>query len=238
MTDTNNMKHTITVISDTHTQHKLLDLPGGDTLIFAGDLMNNGHSVYEVHDFLRWFMSQDYDNLIFIAGNHEKRFEDNPEDTAEILKEYEDLVTYLQDNSCIISNEEGESFNIYGSPWQPEFYNWAFNLPKDGAELTAKWEAIPDNTDILVTHGPPYGILDTSGHPYNETGLGCAILRKRVDLIKPKIHIFGHIHGSYGHEKINGTHFINASVLNEQYKQTNKPITFEWDIENNNIHII
>jgi len=232
------MKHRITAISDTHTRHKLLDLPGGDTLIFGGDLMNSGYSVYEIHDFLRWFMCQDYDNLVFIAGNHDRRFEINAEDTAEILKEYEDLVTYLQDKTCVISNEEGESFNIYGSPWQPEFYNWAFNLPKGGKELVAKWDAIPTDTEILVTHGPPQGILDISGPPYNEGDLGCAILRERVDLIKPKIHIFGHIHGSYGYKLVNGTHFINASVLNEKYEHTNMPLTFDWDSITNELEFI
>jgi Icc-related predicted phosphoesterase len=102
----------------------------------------------------------------------------------------------------------------------------------------SKWEAIPSDTHILVTHCPPSGILDTSGYPHNKPRLGCSLLRERVDLIKPKIHVFGHIHGSAGYLFHNGTHFFNASILNEEYQYTNKPITFDWDKETNTIDFI
>jgi Icc-related predicted phosphoesterase len=103
---------------------------------------------------------------------------------------------------------------------------------QDGEELKAKWNAIPDNTDILVTHGPPFEYLDIpgGGRPIR---VGCEMLRERVDIVRPKIHVFGHIHGSYGHYYNGHTHFFNASVLDERYLYTHSPFNFEWnDITN------
>jgi predicted phosphodiesterase len=236
------MKKRITLISDTHTRHGLidpkLDLPGGDLLLHAGDIMNSGYSKRDIDDFCWWFNSlEHYDTKVFIAGNHDRMFENDPERAREGYSPFKDI-TYLQDESLDLWDEEDQQTVIYGTPWQPEFYSWAFNLPKGGPGLMSKWEAIPNDTDILITHGPPQGILDISGPPYNEGNLGCALLRERVDLIKPKIHIFGHIHGSYGYKLVNGTHFINASVLNEKYEHTNMPLTFDWDSETNTIEFI
>ena len=226
----------ITLISDTHTMHNELsydpkDLPGGDLLIHAGDIMNSGFKKQEIHDFCKWFEAQDYTHKIFIAGNHDRAFEDHPLESNTIVNNYD--VTYLQDDEDII-----DGVKIYGTPWQPWFYDWAFNLPKGGPGLYSKWEAIPKDTDILITHGPPQDHLDVSGPPHNEPHLGCALLRVKVDEQPPKIHVFGHIHGGYGYKFSNGTHFFNASILNERYKYTNEPVTFDWDPETNIIKFI
>lgn len=227
----------ITLISDTHTMHGLIkpaiDLPGGDLLLHAGDIMNSGYNKNDIKDFCHWYNSlEHYDHKVFIAGNHDRTFEDFPDDAREIYSSYK-WINYLQDEWL-----EVDGVKIYGTPWQPWFYDWAFNLPKGGPGLMSKWEAIPEDTDILITHGPPQEILDVSGPPYNEPLLGCALLRERVDVVKPKIHVFGHIHGSYGYKFQNGTHFFNASILNEEYKYTNKPVTFDWDPETNEITFI
>jgi len=237
----------ISILSDTHTKHGLIDpsdLPGGDLLIHAGDVMNSGYDKNNIKDFCHWFNSlEQYEDKIFISGNHDRLFEDNPENAREIYSSYK-WIEYLQDESITFyfdghnGDSPEENIHIYGAPYTPYFHNWAFNLPKGGVELASKWAAIPKNTDILITHGPPQGILDVSGSPYNEPDLGCALLRKRVDLIKPKMHIFGHIHGSYGYKFLNGTHFFNASILNEKYQYTNKPMTFDWDKETNAIEFI
>lgn len=232
----------ITLISDTHARHGLInpkvDLPGGDLLIHAGDIMNSGYNKKDIKDFCHWYNSlEHYDQKIFIAGNHDRTFEDHPEDAREIYSSYK-WITYLQDERLDLWDEYDQHAVIYGTPWQPEFYSWAFNLPAGGLELISKWEAIPAETDILITHGPPQEILDASGPPYNEPLLGCALLRERVDVIKPKIHVFGHIHGSYGYKFQNGTHFFNASILNEEYNYTNKPVTFDWDPETNEVTFI
>ena len=149
-----------------------------------------------------------------------------------MVKDHEKL-TYLQDDFV-----EVDGVKIYGSPWQPWFFDYAFNLPRDGEEIYEKWQKIPEDTDILVTHGPPQGILDISGDPYNISDLGCMFLKKRVAEIKPKIHVFGHIHGSYGYKYENGTHFFNASVLDEKRYYTNKPFTFDWDAKTNEIKFV
>ena len=223
----------ITFISDTHTQHNELNgqLPGGDLLIHSGDIMNSGYYKHDISDFCNWFEVQDYKHKIFIAGNHDRMFENNPLESNTIVNNYD--VTYLQDDGDNI-----DGVKLYGTPWQPEFCDWAFNLPKGGDELMSKWEAIPKDTDILITHGPPQDHLDVSGAPHNLPHLGCALLRVKVDKQPPKIHVFGHIHGSYGYKFHNGTHFINASVLNELYKQVNKPITVDWNPETNELNFI
>jgi hypothetical protein len=229
----------ITLISDTHTKHWELDgqLPGGDLLIHAGDIMNSGRNVNDISDFCKWFNGlEQYDHKVFIAGNHDRMFEDYPEKAMEIVNSYK-WIDYLQDDWIQVGNDTS-MVKLYGSPWQPEFYSWAFNLPKGGPGLMSKWEAIPMDTDILITHGPPQDHLDVSGPPYNEPHLGCALLREKVDSQPPKIHLFGHIHGSYGYKFHNGTHFFNASILNERYDYVNKPVTFDWNPETNEIEFI
>ena len=229
----------ITFISDTHTKHTKLNgqLPGGDLLIHSGDIMNSGRNSNDISDFCKWFDGIDnYDHKIFIAGNHDRMFEDTPRKAMEIVNSYKSI-DYLQDDWIEVGNDESMA-KIYGSPWQPWFYDWAFNLPKGGWELEQKWNQIPKDTDILITHGPPQDHLDVSGPPYNEPHLGCAPLRVKVDEQPPKIHVFGHIHGGYGYKFHNGTHFINASVLDERYEQVNNPLTVDWNTETNELIFI
>jgi Icc-related predicted phosphoesterase len=215
----------ITLISDTHNKHKLItqDLPGGDLLIHAGDISSMGYE-HEIREFCKWYNSLDnYTNKVFIAGNHDWGFQINTEKVKEILDFYENI-TYLEDNEVLVGEE---LVSVYGSPWQPEFYNWAFNLPRNGYELKEKWGNIPSNTDILITHGPAYGYVDkVIGRVEN---LGCELLTERIKEIKPKIHVCGHIHSGYGYTFDGDTHYINASVLNESYIYYNKPLTIDWN---------
>jgi len=226
----------ITFISDTHTRQGLIpmeDLPGGDLLIHAGDIMNSGYNRNDIWDFLHWYdLIPGYDKKVFIAGNHDRMFENHPEDVKEWLSKFPNIV-YLQDESYEIYDlETDKSIKIYGSPWQPEFYSWAFNLPKNGIEIAGKWEGIPDDTDILITHGPSWGAVDTvAGRPWDN--LGCELLSERIQRFRPKIHVCGHIHSGYGIETIDNIHYINASVLDERYEYTQKPWNVEWDPESN-----
>ncbi|MCY7348663.1 MAG: hypothetical protein LH614_20935, partial [Pyrinomonadaceae bacterium] len=130
-------------------------------------------------------------------------------------------IHYLQDSFVEIEN-----LKIYGSPWQPRFFDWAFNLMR-GAELARKWKLIPDKVDILITHGPPFGILDEVPRQYFIENTGCEELRKRVEEVRPKLHIFGHIHCGYGETEKFGVKFINAANCDESYAPVNAPITFE-----------
>jgi Icc-related predicted phosphoesterase len=226
----------ITFISDTHTRQGQIpysDLPGGDLLIHAGDIMNSGYNKNDIFDFLHWYDSiPGYDKKVFIAGNHDRMFENDPEEVKEILKQYPNII-YLQDESYEIYDlETDKSIKLYGSPWQPEFYSWAFNLQRNSLQLSGKWEAIPDDTDILITHGPAWGSVDTvAGRPWDN--LGCELLAERIQRFRPKIHVCGHIHSGYGIETIDNIHYINASVLDERYEYTQKPWNVEWDPESN-----
>jgi Icc-related predicted phosphoesterase len=230
----------ITFISDTHTRHDEItqDLPGGDILIHAGDIMNSGYNEGDISSFCTWFNGiKGYDKKIFIAGNHDRLFENDPEYVKNHLKDYPNII-YLQDESYgIYDLETDKTLNIYGSPWQPEFYSWAFNLPKNGIEIAGKWEAIPDNTDILITHGPSWGAVDTvTRRPWDN--LGCELLAERIQTFRPKIHVCGHIHSGYGIETIDNIHYINASVLDEAYEYTQKPWNVEWDPETNELTVL
>lgn len=224
----------ITFISDTHTKHDQVTsiLPGGDVLIHAGDMSSMGYEK-EITNFLKWFNALDnYTHKVFIAGNHDWGFQESPDMCRELLKLYPN-VTYLQDNTKVIGEDHETAVKIYGSPWQPEFYDWAFNLPRMGSELEEKWKNIPDDTDILITHGPPWGHLDTiKGH---SVPLGCEMMAERIKSLKPKIHVFGHIHTGYGYKFDGSTHFFNAAILDERYQFTQKPFTVEWDKETNKI---
>lgn len=199
-------------ISDTHGQHFGLKVPKGDVLIHTGDLTSFGEEE-EVLDFLDWFSSLPHKHKIFIAGNHDGYFERNDSD----------FIKNKIPQNCIYLNDSGisiEGIKIWGSPIQPAFFNWFFNRER-GKEIKYHWDLIPDDTDILITHGPPFGILDLVS---NKTSVGCEELLKRVEVVKPMIHAFGHIHESYGVKHNKHTTFINASVLNMQYRLINNPI--------------
>ncbi len=124
---------------------------------------------------------------------------------------------------------------VKGTRSKNHFYDWAFNLPRQGEDLREKWFWIPKDTDILVTHGPPFGHCDEA--PYGGH-VGCELLRERVDEFPPKIHVFGHIHAGYGYKFYNGTHFFNASVLGERYNYDNKPMTVDWNPITNELEFI
>jgi Icc-related predicted phosphoesterase len=202
-------------ISDTHCRHHSIKLPKGDVLIHSGDISYKGKKS-EVEDFIKWFSGLNFKYKIFIAGNHDFYFEKEP--ANEILKIIPDNIIYLKDSGTVI-----EGINIWGSPYTPWFFNWAFN-ERRGALISRHWDLIPNDTDILITHGPVFGILDVV---VNEQNVGCKDLLEKVQGLKPKVHICGHIHEAYGTVKRAGTRFINASQLNEAYELVNKPIVFD-----------
>jgi Icc-related predicted phosphoesterase len=216
------MKREITFISDTHGKHYELnkDLPGGWMIIHCGDISNRG-LMSEINDFTNWFGKLPYEHKIFIAGNHDFGFEDvrHHNDPAPIIP---DGVIYLEDEMVEI-----DGIKIYGSPWQPRFYDWAFNVNR-GEEIAKKWAMIPGNADIVVTHGPVFGVLDDT---IQGQRVGCEDLYMRIMDVKPKIHACGHIHYGYGVKDYDGVTFVNASSLGERYTYINKPIVLDYDQE-------
>lgn len=211
-------------ISDTHGRHKNIEsLPDGDVLISAGDF-TRGESRTDIRRFAAWMEKQPHKYKIIIAGNHERLFENRPDIAMAQLSYYPEVI-YLQDTAI-----ELDGVKFYGSPWQPEFFNWAFNLPR-GQKLREKWEEIPKDTDVLITHGPPKNILDEAP-AYNRPGeffnCGCEELRDIVlNELDLKCHVFGHIHAGYGKHIEGGTTFINAAICDEDYRASNEPIIFD-----------
>lgn len=201
----------IVCISDTHGQHAKVSVPDGDLLIHAGDFMAFGAKPKEIIQFNQWLGTLPHQHKIVIAGNHDVMFERHSATARELLNN----AIYLENSGTEIAG-----LKIWGSPVQPEFNNWAFNVAR-GAAIRRYWEMIPPDTDILVTHGPPFGMLDQS-NPSSDH-LGCEELALVVEKIKPRLHIFGHIHGGHGDETHNGTRFINASVVNEEYWPVYEP---------------
>ena len=202
-------------IADTHYQHRNVKLPKGDVLLHAGDVSYKGEKA-EVLDFLKWFSDLNFTYKIFIAGNHDFYFEKAV--ASEIISLIPENVIYLNDSGVTIGG-----ITIWGSPVTPWFFNWAFNRQR-GAAIQKHWKLIPENTDILITHGPPFGICDTV---INGRHAGCKDLLKRVQEVKPKVHLCGHIHEGYGVAEKAGVRFLNASLMNEAYELVNKPMVFE-----------
>lgn len=221
----------IVLISDLHGKHddltKLLP-PTADMIICAGDISMFGN-MNTINSFIYWFSNLDqYKYKIFIAGNHDRYFEDHHYLALTMIPEN---VIYLENSGVTING-----VYIYGSPIQPTFFNWAFNVDR-GEPIKKYWDMIPDHTDILVTHGPPYGVLDASrfnqdsgtvGDAVNHAG--CEELSKAVfDRVKPSLHLFGHIHPGYGKIKKEEIWFVNASNVDEKYMIANKPILINID---------
>jgi Icc-related predicted phosphoesterase len=227
----------ITFISDTHSKHKQItnDLIGGDLIIHSGDITSVGKE-HEIYNFCKWFSKLDnYKHKVFIPGNHDLLFENLPNVANDILKKFTNI-TMLKDSFTII-----DDVKIYGSPWQPEFNDWAFNLPKNGDKLEKAWSYIPTDTDILITHGPSFGTLDRIAGEY--LNLGCEKLTERLQIIQTKLHCCGHIHSARGYmsrsyDSGNYTHHFNACVLNEEYNYYYKPMTIDWDKETNDVIFI
>jgi Icc-related predicted phosphoesterase len=207
----------VVCISDTHGQHKKLALPEGDLLIHAGDATMSG-TIPEVASFFKWFEAQPHEHKVFVAGNHDWLFE---KDNARARSMVPANVHYLEDSEILLKHGQ-DTYYVWGSPVQPEFGNWAFN--RNQAEIVNHWDLIPDRTDILITHGPPLGILD---HNFFGSRCGCWDLRRAVWRTNPKLHVFGHIHESYGEWDEGGVHFVNASQLDGVYSHANKPIVVD-----------
>jgi len=202
----------IILISDTHSQHHRLVLPPGDMIIHAGDFSKRGRTE-EVEDFFSWFGQLPYQYRICIAGNHDFMAENFPEAFQQLVP---DTVIYLNDSGVVV-----EGIRFWGSPITPWFFDWAFNRRR-GAEIRPHWALIPADTDVLITHGPPYSILDRVAR--DGSPVGCRDLLRTVQEIQPKIHVFGHIHEGYGEVIQGGVRYINASVLDENYALVNRPV--------------
>ena len=221
-------------ISDTHNLHydMTYTIPECELLIHAGDCMNTGN-VFELPNFLEWYNSLNQAKTkVLIAGNHDWAFYNYEDQVRAHLVDYDEII-YLQDQSVLV-----DDLKIYGSPWQPEFCNWAFNLPRNGTALKEKWAAIPNDTDIVVTHGPAKNILDLT--TYDHYNAGCERLYKRLKSLKPLVHVGGHIHEGYGIDQrsIRGVVCVNPSICTLRYNPINKPLVLDVDKKTRTVKVI
>jgi len=226
----------IVCISDTHGYHRSIPIPTCDILIHGGDFSNYGEPdmVADVSDYFSELLQSGKvkDGIICIAGNHELTFE--PDHYDKVWNQFQKSkqggkfdadearralknCTYLEDEAVTV-----QGIQIYGSPWTPEYFKWAFNAPR--SEIDSKWQNIPTDTDVLITHGPPLGRGDvTKGNR-----VGCVSLMREVQSrTNPRLHVFGHIHDGYGVSYDGTTMYVNASNVYDNYTRQNPSIVVD-----------
>jgi Icc-related predicted phosphoesterase len=196
----------LVIASDTHSLHRKISVPDGDVFIHCGDFSRKG-TVANVRTFGKWLAELPHQHKIVVAGNHDKALENEPDKAIPKLGK----VHYLEDTSLNI-----DGFTFYGSPWLPIWLSRNFQLEED--ERADKWDHIPEDVDILITHGPPELTLDRN---IWKQVCGDRLLRQRLTEISPAIHAFGHIHESSGSLRRGNTLYVNAAILNDLYKVTN-----------------
>ena len=243
------MKMRITHISDTHNKHNQLNglLPGGDLLIHSGDISSLGRQS-EVERFVKWFNGIDnYTNKVFIAGNHDMTFdreillrdklahfegkteydtecaEGKPKWLEELLGIHLRPNVFYLENSFVILDD----IKIWGSPITPSFgYGWAFNKDR-GYDINEIWNGIPNDTDIVITHGPIHSYCDRTDR--GGLNVGCEQLYHRLNEVKPQLHFSGHIHEAYGYRNTKWGYAFNGCNCDLSYLVNNKPMTFDYD---------
>lgn len=211
----------IVAVADTHLYHDALEVPAGDVFIHAGDLCQFG-SLEEMRIAAKWIRSLPHPLKIVIAGNHDFCFQRTPELARELMRG----TVYLQDEAY-----EHQGASVWGSPWQPEFFDWAFNLPR-GPRLAEKWAMIPTPLDILITHGPPHGIGDRISS--QKPRAGCEDLRARVAEVRPLLHLFGHIHEDGGAWEVDGTTFVNCTA----WEGDRAPTVVDIDVRARTVEVV
>ena len=202
-------------ISDLHGEWPFLK-GGADLLIIAGDLCAT-NTEKEYDDFWRWMLYQPHEYVVIIGGNHDNFLQENPDFFPNSGGQF----SYLCDSGCEING-----MKIWGSPWTKTFEGMnpkckAFTVDSD-EELAEKWEMIPYDTDILITHCPPWGILDKTRRGEH---VGSKSLFSIVYQINPKAIFYGHIHEcGLKFTTENDILFVNCSILNEYYDNRNSYI--------------
>lgn len=210
----------IIATSDLHGYHPNFS-KWGEVIVIAGDLTPMGTAI-DVAEFSNWILrlAHDYRAIVFVAGNHDWHFQETGPQLARFKARWAEAgnIFYLEDSGCEI-----DGVKFWGSPWTPMFFNWAFM--REDEDLKEYWDKIPDDTDVLVTHGPPFAILDQTRRGPNA---GSETLRQAVlGRVLPKVHIFGHIHEAYGETASLGdpsVHFINAAYCDLDYEPVQPPI--------------
>jgi Icc-related predicted phosphoesterase len=204
----------LVLLSDTHGQHRTLRVPDGDLLIHAGDFTLLNKSRDSVRDFNHWLLELPFSQKLVIPGNHDFKFAD---------PKWRDLISA----ATFLLNEgvDLDGIKIWGSPLTPS--NFSSFGAKNEADCDRIFSGIPAGTDLVITHGPPRGILDIAESVGGQQG--CALLLSAIRRVRPALHVFGHIHQSYGIASVNGTVFVNAALAGPRFQLIRKPIVIEYD---------
>lgn len=222
----------LVAISDIHSQSYDVNIPDGDILVIAGDLCAYGN-ISELIVLNDWLRTLPHKRKIITAGNNDKYIFDCPYDAKKILTHGE---LYLHEPFQF--EVDGKIFNGFASPYSKEFGNWYF-MHHDNSEGERLWSQVPDDTDLLVTHGPPYGLLDKLAPQYirrgEDSNVGSTTLLKAVKRVNPAIHIFGHIHSRQGVIRNGNTVFVNAALCNEQYRPENSVAVLDLNVKSGNL---
>jgi len=197
-------------ISDTHMEHEKLQLPMGDILIHSGDALNWGRKE-ELFQFSQWWKKQDFKFKVFVPGNHDWIFQKDETWAREMM---------IGTKVLIHEGCEIEGVKFFGTPFQPVFNDWAFNL--NDIDRAKKFEEIP-KVDVLISHAPPYATCDQL--PKGDHVGDKELVRSLPRL--PKVLLCGHIHNGYGTGKMLNTGVYNSAMCNERYELVNKPQVIE-----------
>jgi Icc-related predicted phosphoesterase len=204
----------IVIVSDTHEKHEELGELRGDVLIHCGDSgYGFGRAAGAVDRLDDWFGRQAFELILCIGGNHDFELQETVGVRDPVFRN----AHYLQDASV-----RYKGLTFYGTPWVPELIRWAYYLPP--SEMRDKWKLIPQGTDVLISHSPPRGVLDRNRRGKS---CGCPDLLRRVVEVSPRVHCFGHVHASAGTLELEGTTFVNASVIDSQYQIARRPFELE-----------
>lgn len=212
----------IVAISDTHAKHRDIVVPDGDVLVHAGDVTWRGE-LNIVEDFADWVKELPHKHKVMIFGNHELGFQYGPKRERAINMIKDAGVIYLEHSGVTI-----DGINFWGSPATPWFHDWEWNFQR-GKDIAMVWEKIPEDTNVLITHGPPAFIMDEAPRGvFDHENVGCKDLLDKIgNLSNLKAHIFGHIHAGYGTKQVGPCTFVNAACCTESYNPINAPIVIE-----------
>lgn len=211
-----NRTYRVVIVSDTHERHREIQVPAGDVFIHCGDVTIFSKSTAAIRDFNDWLGALPHPIKILVPGNHDFAFE---------KQAGRDLIT-----TAVVLIDEGfqvTGLRIWGSPVTP-MRGGAFGVGAEHERIKI-FARIPDDTDILITHGPPFGLLDRSFNSGEH--IGCHQLLGAVRRVKPRIHAFGHVHGAYGTKSAAGTLFVNATLADSGDRMKNRPIVLDIECD-------
>lgn len=214
---------TIVGIADTHMSHEEVCPPEGDILVVAGDFLGHGH-MNELHAFNRWIGTLPHRHKIVVAGNHDLVCQESP-----------GLIKGFLTNAIYLNMEAVEVLGIkfFGCPWTPEFFNWAFMYPRDGAIAKRLWAQVPESTNVLISHGPPAGLTLGITKDHFDRGsedAGCQIQRRCIEqLPNLRATFHGHIHPGFGIDKIGDVVCHNVSVVDDRYYVVRHGLQYKYE---------